>query len=186
MSRARPRTWPEVVKLYRRDHRGAAKELEFWRRRRPIKDAIRAAVLSRNEDGKKYSHQWRIPKRVLLEAADRLSAAVSELRASRDFDELIQVVYERAGSVDGIGDLAVYDVALRIGARLGRLPERVYLHAGTREGARTLGLNVRGRASIEMDELPRELRALKAWEVEDVLCIYRDEFALLRKSITLR
>jgi hypothetical protein len=34
----------------------------------------------------------------------------------------------------------VYDIAHRIGAYLRREPEAVYLHAGTREGARALNL----------------------------------------------
>jgi hypothetical protein len=176
----RPRTLREVVTYYRRDHRAALMELEYYRRYRSFEDAVRAAALSKSpsEDGsvKKYSHQWRIPLRLLRRAAARLSRTTDELRRSPDFDELIRIVDKEAGSIRGIGDSAVYDFALRIGARLGRLPERVYLHAGTWEGAKALGLNVRGRASVEMQELPRALRRLKGWEAEDVLCIFKDEF----------
>jgi hypothetical protein len=171
----RSRTLREVVTYYRRDHRAALMELEFYRRCRSFEDAVRAAALSTNGNGK-HPYQWRIPLGLLRRAAARLSRATSALKRSPDFDEVIRIVDKEAGSIRGIGDLAVYDFALRIGARLRRLPERVYLHAGTREGAKALGLNVRGRASVEMQELPRTLRRLKAWEAEDVLCIFKDEF----------
>ena len=40
-----------------------------------------------------------------------------------------------------MGELVVYDTALRIGARFGLEPEKVYVHRGTREGVRKLGLD---------------------------------------------
>ena len=46
-----------------------------------------------------------------------------------------------------IGDLTVYDISTRIGAFLKLEPNRIYLHAGTRIGARAL-LPVTGRAWI--------------------------------------
>ena len=118
---------------------------------------------------------------VLLPPATKpfASSRIGELKRYRDFDKLIRIVDKETGSISGIGDLAVYDFALRIGTRLRRLPERVYLHAGTREGAKALGLNLNGRASIEMCELPRALHVLKPWEAEDVLCIFKDDFAKL-------
>lgn len=67
----------------------------------------------------------------------------------------------------------VYDTALRIGAKLGLEPERVYLHAGTRVGARALGLDWRAPSILSQD-LPSQLRLLPAWQVEDLLCIYKE------------
>lgn len=124
---------------------------------------------------------------VLLPPATKpfASSRIGELKRYRDFDKPIRIVDKETGSISGICDLAVFDFALRIGARLGRLPERVYLHAGTREGAKALGLNVKGRASIEMRELPRALRVLKPWEAEDVLCILKDDFGALANHETL-
>ena len=58
-----------------------------------------------------------------------------------------------------IGELAVYDTALRIGARFGLEPEKVYVHAGTRDGAHALGFD-RRLAVIEMDELPVPIQQL--------------------------
>jgi hypothetical protein len=63
-------------------------------------------------------------------------------------------------------------MALRIGARFGLEPKRVYVHAGTRDGARALGLDA-DRRTIEMAELPAPIRRLTAREAEDLLCIYK-------------
>ena len=50
---------------------------------------------------------------------------------------------------------------------------QVYLHAGTRLGACALGLGA--STALAVSESPRELRVLKPHEVEDVLCIFKDE-----------
>ena len=71
--------------------------------------------------------------------------------------------------------MAIYDTALRIGAKLHLEPDQVYLHRGTREGARRLGIGSSER-SIPANRLPPPLRQLKAREIEDVLFIYKDEF----------
>jgi hypothetical protein len=49
----------------------------------------------------------------------------------------------------------------------------IYLHAGTREGARRLGLDTSG-PTLGVDEIPKGLCALTPREIEDVLCIYKD------------
>jgi len=79
-----------------------------------------------------------------------------------------------------IGPLTVYDTALRIGARLGLSPQKVYLHAGTRHGAAVLGFGP-DRPSISLSELPKPLDELNAEEAEDVLCIYAADLARLAK-----
>jgi len=47
-----------------------------------------------------------------------------------------------------------------MGAKLNLFPTWVYLHAGTREGARALGLDARADA-LYMADLPRKFHALK-------------------------
>jgi hypothetical protein len=87
---------------------------------------------------------------------------------------LFELVREIIGPIPGIGELTVYDTAVRIGARFQLEPDRVYLHAGTRDGAKAL-LDVDGpREAIERDELPAQLRVLSPREIEDLLCIYKD------------
>jgi hypothetical protein len=53
------------------------------------------------------------------------------------------------------------------------------VHAGTRDGARALGLNAQ-RHALEMSELPPAIRKLTAREAEDLLCIYKSK---LRDSV---
>jgi hypothetical protein len=78
------------------------------------------------------------------------------------------------GTLSGIGELYVYDTAFRLGAYLALLPVDVYLHTGTRAGARALKLNV-DRKFIPIDEFPTALRHLQAHEIEDFLCIYKSK-----------
>ena len=121
--------------------------------------------------GKRHPHQYRIRPAALAEARRRLLAA--DLRTAETFDELHDMV---AATVRGIwkdAKLTIYDIAHRIGAYLGLAPERVYLHRGTRKGARALGLG-RGRATLELHELPGEFGRLTAAEAEDCLCIYKE------------
>ncbi|MEK7411500.1 MAG: hypothetical protein AAB327_09000, partial [Actinomycetota bacterium] len=52
-------------------------------------------------------------------------------------------ILTHVGHFDDLGPLYVYDTALRIGAKKGQMPKVVYLHAGTREGAKKL-VDVKG------------------------------------------
>jgi hypothetical protein len=74
--------------------------------------------------------------------------------------------------VPGIGELYIYDTSLRIGAKLNLYPKKVYLHAGTRRGARALGL--KADTSLNVPDLPSEFRCLLPYEIEDVLCIFKE------------
>ena len=76
----------------------------------------------------------------------------------------------------GMGELTIYDTALRIGAKLGLEPHLVFLHAGTRIGARRLGIDL-SRPYVALADLPATLRILKPREIEDVLCIYKEHLA---------
>jgi hypothetical protein len=51
---------------------------------------------------------------------------------------LIELVEKIIGSIHGIGELAIYDTAVRIGARFGVEAEDAYMHRGTRDGAKAL------------------------------------------------
>jgi hypothetical protein len=122
--------------------------------------------------GKRFNHQRRIPRAVLEESARRLVEALPRLRDATSFDELLTRIDDLARPIPGVGELLVYDTSLRIGARFGLEPERVYVHAGARAGAEALGFD-RECDAIEMNELPDEIRTrLAPHEIEDLLCIY--------------
>ena len=99
-------------------------------------------------------------------------ARVNEIAAAKAFEELLRVVAEEAGRIRALGPLYVYDTALRIGAKLSVSPAVVYLHAGTRAGAKAIGIDSR-REKITVAELPEPFRVLSPHEVEDALCIYK-------------
>jgi len=163
----------------RRYRRGAARELDYFRSRRLLptdEDAISQAALARLPSGKRHPHQYRIPRAALQESRRRLLQNLPRPRQAGSFDELFELITTLVQPIPGIGPLTVYDTAVRVGARVGLEPSKVYLHAGTRIGAKALGLDA-GSATIELAELPHELRTLTAREIEDLLCIYKGEFA---------
>jgi hypothetical protein len=153
----------------------AEEELEWFRSRPSVKAAIQNAALAVNSRSKRYSHQRRLKKRTLEEAREVLLRWERRLREAKEFDELFDMVDTALEHVNGVGELYVYDTSLRLGARLNLEPTRVYLHAGTRAGARALGLNARARA-IATFEIPVALRELRPYEIEDVLCIFKNKF----------
>ncbi|MEM8751070.1 MAG: hypothetical protein AAGF28_12285 [Pseudomonadota bacterium] len=160
------------IEQYVQQYRNLAQdETSFYARQPTLSAAIKVAASCRRADGKRHSHQRRIPEVVLDEAGRRLRAAIEELMAAKDFGTLHSVVKQTIQPVHGVGELTVYDVALRIGAFLGLKPGVVYLHAGTRIGAAALGFSVE---SIKKDELPDAFAPLTEAEIEDFLCIYKD------------
>jgi len=103
------------------------------------------------------------------------------VRRCRSFRELHDLVESRIGDIGGIGELAIYDTALRIGAFLRLEPDLVYLHRGTRAGAKALGVPHRG-ATLTLGQLPAALCRLSPRELEDCLCIFKDELRRLSRA----
>ena len=170
------RSLADVVSHYRAGGaRSAEDELRYYADQPTLRDAVHAAGLARSAGGRRHPHQHRLPEALLRECASLLEAELPAIRRARSFEELHGVVKAAIGDLRGVGELMVYDTALRIGAKLGVEPRRVFLHAGVRDGARNLGLNATAE-SLAMAELPAGLRSLRALEAEDVLCIYKDDF----------
>lgn len=149
-----------------------------------FKTAVEKAGLAEDEHGKRFNHQRRIPKKVLLKSQRVLWDARQKLCCIRTFEELHESIQEFIGSIDGIGRLAIYDTALRIGANRGLSPKAVYLHAGTLKGAGNLGL-YKHKPTLPVSEIPAPLRRLKPLEIEDVLCIYKDCFICQKRKCPL-
>ncbi len=93
------------------------------------------------------------------------------------------MVSDIIGPIDGIAELTVYDIAHRIGAFLKLELRLVYLHRGTAKGARELGF--RGR-TVEVSRLPKAFHRLSAAELEDCLCIYKDDIRAERLGRTFK
>lgn len=158
------------------------RELRWFAIQRSLEDAIELAAMAVSPAGKRLSHQHRIPKAALRAWADCLLRRSAQIRDSKTFAALHTLMSETGAELHGIGNLAVYDTATRVGAFLRLDAEHVYLHAGTREGARALGFN--GHDSLSRTELPEPFRRLSADEIEDCLCIYKRDIAAIASGAT--
>lgn len=177
MSRSSELTLGQLINHYMRSkfRRSARKEAQAYRSLRPHFDvAILNAVKISPVDGRKHRHQWRLPEHVLSVAQSKLLDASKEIRAARDFESLHVIVKEEIGQIDGVGPLAVYDIAHQLGAFLGKEPKLVYLHSGSAEGAALLGFT---GDTVDKKELPEVFSPLTCAEIEDFLCIYKKQLA---------
>ena len=166
-----------IVSDYKLCHQERAKKELHWFAIQPnIQKVIELAALAKSPGGKRLSHQRRIPERVLEESCRRLLSNQALLENCSSFEELHEVIAQTLESIHGIGELTVYDTSLRIGSFLKLEPSKVFLHAGTRIGARYLGMGV-SKSKLEISEFPVQFRMLKPREIEDVLCIYKKWFS---------
>jgi len=159
----------------------AEKPQSFWKAklcathsRQPFEEALERAALAIDDDGKRFSHQRRLRGSPLRNARNILSGGAQELRRCDSFDQLHNLIKEHLNGIRGLGRLYYYDTALRIGASLRLMPKRVYLHRGTRDGARALGLDWRAD-SLDPRALRKELAVLEPHEIEDFFCMYKDQ-----------
>jgi len=163
-----------LVEVYVKKCRGAAKgQLKFFAKQSSLAATIEVAALC-IINGKRSSHHRRRSKATLIEARNVLMKELSKLKQSRSFQELHETVDRTVRHIPYLGELYSYDTALHIGAKLKQEPiDEVYLHSGTRVGARNLGLDYR-HPTISLTSLRPELRVLSAREIEDFLCIFKD------------
>lgn len=71
-----------------------------------------------------HSHQKRVGQAKLLEFAQNLSGTLSKLKQATNFKELHDII--AAKKINGVGELTIYDTALRIGAILKFEPTQLY------------------------------------------------------------
>lgn len=151
-------------------------DFDWFREAKNLSAAIERAGMSRNRNGKRHWHQRRLGEMTLRQFVSRLLNVKARISATKDFKSLHDIVAECR--VNGVGHLAVYDVALRIGAHRGFKPEAVYLHAGTAKGLKRLAFLVTDKTllkatrmrTVELGMLPSPLRRLEPWQIEDFLC----------------
>ncbi|MGV8878079.1 MAG: hypothetical protein ACOH2A_03505 [Sphingobacteriaceae bacterium] len=146
--------------------------VNFCRLQANLSLAIHFAALAENEYHKRHYHQRRLKKADLQLFADNILGKLAEIQAIPNFDELYNTV--SSCRVQGVGELAIYDTANRIGEYLKLEPEYIYLHAGTRKGAEKLIGKIVGH-KICKDQLPEPLRSsdLTPAQLEDILCIFK-------------
>ena len=141
-----------------------------------LEDVIRYSALSENHLGKRNNHQRRLKKNDLRVFAENLLEKKEEIKSAKTFDELLNIV--ETCKVNGIGELACYDTANRIGTKLNIVPVMIYLHAGARIGIeKILNRKIKEKA-VTRRILPNPFhdKNLTDAEIEDILCIYKDKF----------
>ena len=188
--RSRPSTYHSIYRDYlRRFGPEVGPEAEwFGKRRRLLAEAIACAAKSelpsRHAPGMGrlvvHEHQRRVGKRRLARLSEILAAEEKAIAAARSFPTLLEIVESAAAQVKGLGALTCYDVAHRIGGYKGISPDAVYLHTGTLDGARALGLANRS-GKIAVAALPSPLNRLPPEHAEDVLCIYKADLKRLAR-----
>lgn len=129
-----------------------------------------------DEYGNKHSHQWRIKHSAAQKLKNELALICKDdFENFETFDELLKFIDQKLRKIPGIGDLAIYDTATRLGAYFELSPNIVYLHAGTLEGAKKLlGKQVSKKKYLTRNELPQAFRKLTPDQIENLLCIYKD------------
>jgi len=168
--------WQEILRDFDRRHcHNEHDEIGWFRRQPSLRHSIDRAARAVDARERRYSHQYRIKRQSIVHARAVLLAAEAQITGALSFDDLLRLITGQLREVRGVGPLYRYDTTFRIGAYLGLLPTSVYLHAGTRAGARALGLAY-GKESLEMSEIPAELRHRAPHEIEHILCIYADAF----------
>jgi hypothetical protein len=152
------------------------KERDFYVQLPTVAEAARQAALALTPDGKRHSHQgpFRVRPETLDAWAERVLRNLDGLVSAATFEEL----HDRLTSLrfKGVGPLIIYDTACRLGAKLGLEPRLVYLHSGTLDGAVLLGFSKK-RRTLEPSELPAAFQALRSYEIEDCLCMYKHDIA---------
>lgn len=165
-----------IIRHYSINHRSRLQsQIDWLRRQLSLENAIITAANAEDERGLRYSHQTRITSKAIQEARMVLLEKSEELIRGSSFHQLWLTTKEALEPVNGIGKLYIYDAALRLGAYLDLFPDRVYLHAGTRKGARAFGFTTRRKEWLDMTELPKVVCGLPAYEIEDLLCIYKEK-----------
>ncbi|WP_332772461.1 hypothetical protein [Phenylobacterium sp.] len=189
----RPQVDPATIEMIAADYaRGKAQrdgEATWWRYHgNPFSAVIERAARAELANGKRHPHQRRLSRTTLEACVQALLPIADQMEAARSFHVLWDFVDKAYGHVPGAGELAVYDTADRLRHRLGLESKHViYLHAGARVGARRLAggrLANHDAWGITSDQIPYGLRMFDNHELEDILCIYKDD--LLRSPESLR
>ncbi len=150
----------------------------------PPELAFKAAFLGLQPPSfnKRYSHQNRRSAAALDRFHRAGQAAWQDGRFEQiaSFEELHELIADIGGPIHDIGPLTIYDAATRLFGSLGLpRPTQIQLHAGTKEGAVTLGLARTSDQAITFEQacaVHRVMRLIEPLHAENFLCIFRSKF----------
>ncbi|MEH1835880.1 MAG: hypothetical protein V7L29_28500 [Nostoc sp.] len=157
----------------------AEKEYSWYKKAGNLRDAVKKAFLSKDEQGKVHRHQCRVGRQCLALAVEIALEYFDGhyISSFENFHSIHQFVESVSCEVEGFGQLATYDVALRITKYLSYELQEVYLHAGVTIGTRALGFNVKDGDIIPVQEFPVPFNQLSGDHLENLLCIYKEVLA---------
>jgi hypothetical protein len=152
------------------------KHIEFVLSQDKLVKAIKVAAQAVDRNNRIHDHQQRVGRKNLNKFAKKLCTCKAQISKVNDFDALHGIVESK--KFQGIGKLTIYDTAHRIGTRLKKLPDKIYLHGGTKTGARILLGSLPRQDYLFPNELPLPFQRtdLEPWEIEDILCIFKPKF----------
>jgi hypothetical protein len=177
---SRQETLDELIEEFLNRPQKCCDEDDHYSKLESLEEAVRQASLALTANGTISGHQRQWVSRESMQLAQvRLLSVIDKIQACTDFDALYEFIERSLMGIEGLGDLYYYDTSRRIGAFLGLYPKRVYLHRGTKDGARALGLDHKQRY-INMISLPPALRKLEPKQVEDFLCVCKEQLKNIR------
>ena len=159
------------------------KHIEFVLSQNKLVKAIKVAAQAIDRNKRIHDHQQRVGRKNLNIFAKKLCTCEAQIGDVIDFDTLHEIVESK--KFQGIGKLTIYDTAHRIGTRLKRFPDKIYLHGGTKTGARILLGSLPRQDFLFPAELPLPFQRtdLEPWEIEDILCIFKSKFNRCIKKV---
>lgn len=130
-------------------------------------------------------HKWNVEKYgkgdAFRQAAIHLRAKEKNILNSKSFDELLKYINDIR--IKDFGDLAKYDTAIAFGSTIGKLPDKIFMHAGPKKAAKYIFGNkyssivkylIRPNKIqyIDVSDLPEEFNELRnlPYLIEDCLC----------------
>lgn len=175
-----------LMRHYERVHRPSLEgQLSCFTNQGSLERAIELACSKKLSCGTIFPHLYRISNATLQQWENELQESVKGGNVCESFHRLWKKLTFIAQGINGIGVLTVYDTALKIGAFLDSCPDEVYLHAGTRQGAKAKGLPT-NRESILVSEFTEPIKSLKPFEIEDFLCIFKEELKGFRNPTLIK
>lgn len=183
-------------------------ELNDYNKSQTLDELLERSIFSdfRLRISSERSHQCRIASSSLNDMMFycRITKVKNDLLLCAKFEEILKVLYypRQIDLISGFGSICVYDSGLRFGfntsvtkhpdsgmERQTILPNYVYIHNGSKKGAKNLFKSLGLRYSIqwhswdinkefpyiEQDDFPAPLNALSPHHIENFLCIFENQ-----------
>jgi len=139
-----------------------------------LRDVILIYGKGKDIDGRHLDHFRKIRTNSLRQASKELIGIIELIRDCGNFQEVFELLNKKI-KIFGIGEMYLYDISFYLSARLGFKPKHIYMHRGTREGAKYLGLDIRREfiPKEEFEKLEKGFKKINAYDIENLLCSYK-------------